>query len=169
MKKHIYLIGFMGTGKSTVSKALKNLMEVNEIDLDAAIVKENGMTIPEMFEQFGEKYFRDKETRMLHKIARYHPAIISCGGGTILRDENVDIMRKKGIIVWLTATPETIFERVKDGRNRPLLNGNMNVAYIAQLLESRLPRYQIASDVSVSTDGKKPEEIAAEIINLMNE
>lgn len=166
MKKHIYLIGFMGTGKSTVSRRLKNLMKVNEIDMDAAIVRENEMSISEMFEQFGEPYFRQKETAMLYKLARRHPAIVSCGGGTVLRRENVDVMKKSGIIVLLTASPETVFERVKNGRERPILNGHMNVEYIKELMEKRREIYENACDVKISTDGKTPEEIAKEILKI---
>lgn len=164
MKKHIYLIGFMGTGKSTVSRKLKSLMKVNEIDMDEAIVHENGMSINEMFEQFGEWYFREKETEMLHKLVKYQPAIISCGGGTVLKKKNVDLMKDSGIIILLTAAPETIYERVKNGRERPILNGHMNVEYIAELMEKRREAYETACDVKVSTDGKTPEKIAKEIM-----
>lgn len=166
MKKHIYLIGFMGTGKSTVSRELKNLMDVKEIDMDAAIVLENGMSINEMFEQFGERYFREKETGMLQKLEKCPPAVISCGGGTALRKKNVDIMKRSGMIVLLTASPETIYERVKNETERPVLKGHMNVEYIAGLMEKRRDAYENACDAKVSTDGKTPDEIAEEIMEL---
>lgn len=164
MKKHIYLIGFMGTGKSTVSKKLRSLLGMREIDMDVAIVRDSHMSINEMFEQYGEMYFRDHETRMLEKIAGYRPAIISCGGGTVLRSQNIEIMKKSGVIVLLTATPQTVFERVRNGRNRPLLNGHMNVEYIGQLMEKRQETYESACDFRVDTDGRTPDEIAEEII-----
>lgn len=166
MKKHIYLIGFMGTGKSTVSRRLRNLMKVNEVDMDASIVRENGMSINEMFDQFGEEYFREKETGMLHRLSQRRPAVISCGGGVVLRQKNVDIMKRNGIIVLLTASPQTIYERVKGGRERPILNGHMDVEYIASLMEKRREAYENACDAAVSTDGKSPDEIAKEIMQI---
>ena len=166
MKQHIFLIGFMGTGKSTVSRRLKNLLKVREIDMDQAIVRESGMRIPEMFERFGEAYFREKETQMLRTLSARAPAVISCGGGTVLRPENVEIMKNSGKIVLLTATPETVFRRVRYGRERPILNGHMNVAYIAQLMDKRRAAYESACDVRVSTDNKTPEAIAEEILEL---
>lgn len=166
MKKHIYLIGFMGTGKTTVSRRLKNLMNVKEIDMDATIVEENSMSIPEMFQQFGEEYFRGKETRLLQRLALKSPAIISCGGGTVLREENVAAMKESGTIVLLTATPETVYERVKNGRERPLLKGRMDVESIREFMEQRREIYEKVCDYIVSTDGKTPEEIAREIMHL---
>lgn len=90
--------------------------------------------------------------------------MISCGGGVPLRQGNVDNMRACGVIVLLTAAPETIFSRVRHNQNRPLLAGNMNVEYIAQLMEQRRARYQAAADYQVSTDGKTVEEICREIV-----
>lgn len=166
MEKHIYLIGFMGSGKSTVSRKLKKLMHVRELDMDAEIVRENQMSINDMFAQFGEEYFRDKETEMLRKIAESDPAIVSCGGGTVLRRENVDIMKKSGVIVLLTATPETIYLRVRNSKDRPVLNGHMNVEYIASLMEKRREVYEAACDIRVSTDDKNQEQVAREILSL---
>lgn len=166
MNQHIFLIGFMGTGKSTVSRKLKDMLQAREIDMDHAIVRENGMSIPGMFEKYGEEYFRDKETEMLRKLSGESPAIISCGGGTVLRPENVEIMKACGQIVLLTATPQTVFARVRHGKERPVLNGHMNVEYIAQLMKKRRSAYESACDVRVSTDNKTPEAIAEEILEL---
>ena len=169
MEKHIYLIGFMGTGKSTISRKLKAKMHVNELEMDAEIVRENGMSINEMFERYGEEYFRDKETQLLEKIALKSPAVVSCGGGAVLRKENVRIMKESGIIVLLTATPETVFKRVRHSKDRPILNENMNVEYIASLMERRREAYDTACDVSVKTDHKSPDQIAEEILRFYNQ
>ena len=166
MKQHIYLIGFMGTGKTTISHKLQQLTQAEEIDMDAWIVEKNGMSINDMFEKYGEIYFRDRETDALYEIAGYAPAIVSCGGGAVLRDENTQMMKKTGKIVLLTATPETIYERVKDSTDRPLLNGNMNVEHIASLMEKRRELYANACDLQVATDGKTPDEIAEEILKI---
>lgn len=166
MKQHIYLIGFMGTGKTTISHKLQQLTQAEEIDMDAWIVEKNGMSINDMFEKYGETYFRDRETDAVREIAGYAPAIVSCGGGAVLRDENTQMMKKTGKIVLLTATPETIYERVKDSTDRPLLNGNMNVEHIASLMEKRRELYVNACDIKVATDGKTPDEIAEEILAI---
>lgn len=163
MKKHIFLIGFMGVGKTTVSQKLGELMSAEEIDMDAVIVRESGMSISEMFEKYGEDYFRDRETDLLRRIRAYSPAIISCGGGCVLRAENVALMRECGTIVLLTAEPRTVYYRVNNGDSRPILNGHMNVDYIAGLMEQRRPAYEGACDFSVRTDGRRPGQIAAEI------
>ncbi len=166
MKQHIYLIGFMGTGKTTISHKLQQLTQAEEIDMDAWIVEKNGMSINDMFEKYGETYFRDRETDAVREIAGYAPAIVSCGGGAVLRDENTKMMKESGRIVLLTATPETVYERVKDSTDRPLLNGNMNVEHIANLMEKRRELYANACDIKVATDGKTPDEIADEILKI---
>ena len=164
MKQHIYLIGFMGTGKTTISHKLQQLTQAEEVDMDAWIVEKNGMSINDMFDKYGEAYFRDRETDAIREIAGYAPAIVSCGGGAVLREENTHIMKESGRIVLLTATPKTVYERVKDSTDRPLLNGNMNVEHIANLMEKRRKVYEEASDIQVETDGKTPHEIAKEIL-----
>lgn len=134
--------------------------------MDQAIVRENGMSISDMFERYGEEYFREKETQMLRRLSERAPAVISCGGGTVLRQENVELMKRSGKIILLTAAPETVFERVRHGKERPILNGHMNVSYIAQLMEKRRAAYESACDVSVSTDDKTPDAIAREILGF---
>ena len=166
MKQHIYLIGFMGTGKTTISHKLQQLTQAEEIDMDVWIVEKNGMSINDMFEKYGETYFRDRETDAVREIADYAPAIVSCGGGAVLRDENTQMMKETGKIVLLTATPETIYERVKNSTDRPLMNGNMNVEHIASLMEKRRELYANACDIKVATDGKTPDEIAEEILKI---
>lgn len=163
-KKHIALIGFMGAGKSTVSRILHSLSGMPEIDTDQTIVKQQGCSIAQIFEEKGEPYFRQLETDLIDELGLMEPGIISCGGGMPLRDINAKKLQAIGEIVFLTAEPETIYERVKDSTNRPLLNGNMNVPYIRGLMEKRLPFYEKAATIKVSTDGKTAEEIAKEIL-----
>lgn len=161
---NIMLIGFMGTGKSTIADKLKQILNVEQIEMDALIAQEAGMSIPDIFEKFGEEHFRDLETDMLEKFKEKKPVIVSCGGGAVLRDENIEIMRGQGKIVLLTATPQTVFERVRNSKNRPVLNGNMNVEYISGLMEKRRERYEMAADIVVVTDDKTVEEICEEIL-----
>jgi chorismate mutase len=122
------------------------------------------MAISDIFAEKGETYFRDAETALLKDLTEKKGIIISCGGGAVMRDENAALMKQCGKIVLLTATPETIYERVKDSTDRPILNGNMNVDYIRELMEKRKDRYLAVADVVVATDQKSAEEITREIL-----
>ncbi len=164
----VYLIGFMGVGKTTVSHALCSLLGTEEIDLDEEIEREAGMPVAEIFARFGEEDFRDRETAMLQKIAERGPVIVSCGGGCVLREKNADILRQTGTTVLLTAEPETICERVKGETHRPLLSGRMDPGSIAALMEQRRAAYEAAGDLRISTDGRTPEEIAEEILRTLS-
>lgn len=152
LKGNIALIGFMGTGKTTVSKALKEITGLKEIDVDAYIVKQQGRSISDIFEKEGEEYFRHLETEALRTISQGDGQIISCGGGAVLKDDNVDILKKNGMIVLLTATPETIFDRVKDHTHRPILNSDMSLKHVKELMAGREPRYQAVADFKVNVD-----------------
>lgn len=167
LEKNIYLIGFMGAGKSSVSRAMKEISGLQEIDMDEAIVQREGKTISEIFEQNGEDYFREIETAVLEGLASQTGLIVSCGGGVILKEENRRTMKESGEVVYLSAEAETIYERVRHGKNRPLLNGNMNVEYIRKLMEERMSSYQLAKTCEVATDGKNPEVIAEEIFRMI--
>lgn len=162
--RHIILIGFMGVGKSTISRELMHQSSRPEIDTDQWIEDREGRTIADIFAAEGEEYFRDLETAMIDELGDRKPAIISCGGGMALRELNVRKLQAMGNIVLLTAKPETIFERVRHNTNRPLLNNNMNVEYIAKLMEERRPFYEHAATVTVATDNKMISEIAKEIL-----
>lgn len=163
-KKHIILIGFMGVGKSTVSRELFRKSGRPEIDTDHWIEEREGRSISRIFEEEGEEYFRDRETELIDELGEREPSVVSCGGGMILRDLNVRKLKALGEIVLLTASPESIYERVKDSTSRPLLNGNMNTDYIAGLMEQRRPYYEAAKTVSVSTDDREISDIAKEIL-----
>ena len=164
MAENIFLIGFMGTGKTTVSRQLSNILKFVELDMDAEIEHRQNRKISEIFADDGEEYFRDLETKLLEEFRTKDGFIVSCGGGAVLRQENVNHMKEGGITVLLTGEPQTIYERVRHSKNRPLLNNHMNVEYISELKEKRRTAYENAADVCVSTDDKTPEEIAKEIV-----
>lgn len=166
---NIMLIGFMGAGKSTVSSYLSEKLEMEEVDTDQLIVKMEGKKIPQIFEENGEAYFRDCESNILIELQKRKQLIVSCGGGIVLREENIQHMKKQGRIVLLTATPQTTLERVKDSKERPILNNNMNTEFIAELMEKRREKYQAAADIIVATDNKTITQICEEIVDKLIE
>lgn len=161
---NIMLIGFMGSGKSTVSAGLHKQLGMSEAEMDAIIAASEGMSINDIFAAYGEPYFRDCETGLLKDLAKQQGVVVSCGGGCVLRPENVRLMKWQGKIVLLTARPETILERIKDSDERPILHGNKNVGFIRDLMEKRREAYAAAADLTIHTDNKTVTEICAEII-----
>jgi shikimate kinase len=165
--ENIFLIGFMGAGKSTIARELQKRLDMNLVEMDARIVEEQGMSINDIFAQYGETHFRDIESQLILTIGDEGSTVVSCGGGVVLRPQNTEYMKKSGKVVYLKTSPETIFERVRYSTDRPILNGNMNVEYIAGLLEKRRPLYESAADITVVTDNRSCEEICSEIIKLL--
>lgn len=166
---NIVLIGFMGAGKSTISDYLSTMFAMEVVEMDQVIAEREGMSISDIFETYGEAYFRDLETNLLIEMQNKKNVIISCGGGVAMRERNVKEMKKNGRVVLLTAAPETILERVKDSDERPLLNGHKNVEYIGDMMEARREKYQAASDIIVHTDQKSVLEICEELIQKLLE
>ena len=166
---NIFLIGFMGAGKSTISDYLKNALAMDVVEMDQCIVERQGMSISDIFETYGEEYFRELETNLLIEMQSRSNVVVSCGGGVPMRERNVAEMKKNGRVVLLTAKPETILERVKDNHDRPLLENNKNVSFIADLLEKRRAKYEAAADIVIETDGKSELEICEELIHRLRE
>ena len=163
---NIVLIGFMGSGKSTISAELHRLFAMDVIEMDQVIAERKGMSISEIFEVHGEEYFRNLETELLRELQNRKGVVISCGGGVPMRDENVVEMKKNGKVVLLTASPETILDRVKNNHDRPLLENNKNVDFIADLMKKRKSKYEAAADIVIQTDGKSASAICEEIMQL---
>ncbi len=164
---NIFLIGFMGAGKSSAASYLHACCGKEWIEMDRRIEEQEGKSITRIFREEGEEYFRRKETEFLLAIPEDKGLVVSCGGGVPMREENVKAMRSKGRIVWLYASPETVFQRVHRNHKRPLLEGNMNVDYIRSLMEERLQWYEAAADITVVTDDKTTEEIGKEIMERL--
>ena len=165
--RKVFLVGFMGTGKTAVANALAANYGLNKIDLDAYIESKEHMSIADIFSTQSESVFRDKETKHLRQILKQNYQVVSLGGGVILRDENVQLMKEKGIIILLTATPETISERIRNDRTRPLLGDNFDLDYIKKLMKEREEAYNKVADVVISTDNKTVDEICKEIVETL--
>lgn len=161
--KNIVLAGFMGTGKTEVGRMLAQKLGYTLIDADTEIEKDQKMTIAEIFKQYGEPKFRDIEADVIRRLSMMKNTVISTGGGAVLRQENIDNLRKNGIIICLTASPETILKRTSNSNNRPLLQVDNPLEKIKELLEFRKPFYE-KTDIMIDTEGKSPLRVAEEII-----
>ena len=166
---NIFLIGFMGSGKSTVAEYLHKKFAMDVVEMDQIIAQRQGMSISDIFETYGEPYFRDLETKLLIEMQSRSNVVVSCGGGVAMRECNVAEMKKNGRVVLLTAKPETILERVKDNHDRPLLENNKTVAYITELMEKRREKYEAAADLVIETDGKSARRICEEMMRCLGE
>jgi shikimate kinase len=160
---NIFLIGFMGTGKTSVSKCLAKKSGMDVIEMDDVISEREGMSVSEIFRIYGEERFRDDETILIKEMAERKNMIISCGGGAPLREENVSSMKKSGLVVLLTASPETVLKRVAKSHERPILEGHKNVEFIRSLMEKRKEKYLLAADLIIDTNGKTIDLVASEI------
>lgn len=164
---NIALVGFMGAGKSTVSHQLRQMLNLQEYETDEMIVQKEGMAITEIFEKRGEPYFRDCESRVVASLGECSQSVISCGGGLVMRAENVANLKKSSRIVLLRAQPATILGRVINSTGRPILNGHMNEEYISSLMEKRRGAYESAADIVVDTDKKSIRKICDELLEKL--
>ncbi|HAP02831.1 MAG TPA: shikimate kinase [Lachnospiraceae bacterium] len=164
----IYLIGFMGTGKTTTGRKLSKLTGKKLLDTDELIVEQEGRSISQIFAEDGEAGFREIETGVFKKLSTEEKEyIISCGGGAPLRETNVSYMKKNGVVIRLTATAETVYERVKNNTSRPLLKSPDPMQRIVSLMGEREEAYSSAADITIKTDGKTPDQVASEILSTL--
>lgn len=165
--KTLILTGYMGTGKTTVGKALSKMIHLPLLDTDALIEEKMDMTISEIFKEYGETAFRDMETALLKEIKDYYmPCVLSLGGGIVLREENRKLLKEIGLTFGLEASAEEIYSRVKDDNSRPLLQCDDPLAKIKSMLAERSGAYSDASDYKIMTDKRAVEDIAADIAKL---
>lgn len=158
---NVVLAGMPGSGKTTVSQVLGKLLGAEVIDTDEEIVKNYG-AITEIFDKFGEECFRNLETETVRKVCENDNAVISTGGGCLLRAENVKLFKTNGKIIFLRTAYETLLKRVEGDTSRPLLKGGESEKLKA-LMQARTPIYESAADFTVDTDGLTPEEVAEKI------
>lgn len=163
-RTNLFLIGFMGSGKSSVAAYLHRLLAAGDLDMDREIEKREGRTITDLFLMEGETCFRNLETALLEEVQEGDGTVVACGGGAVLRESNVDVMRKRGKVVWLDTSLLTVFHRTRGDHSRPLLENKRTLRDIAEMMEERRPYYEEASDVRVVTEGKSIPEICEEIV-----
>lgn len=169
MEKNIVLIGFMGTGKTAVGTRLAQRMGREFVDTDKEIERITGMTIRDIFYKTGETRFRSEESLVVKRLADRTKLVIATGGGAVINQENLELLKKNGVLVCLEAEPEDILRRVSKKRNtRPLLKKNVNVNDIRQMLQEREEYYRQA-DIHVETSGLEPDEIVKRILQKLNE
>jgi len=161
---NVALIGFMGTGKSSVGRLVADALHFTFLDTDRVIEARAGKTIREIFEQEGEPAFRELERRIVEELARRNKTVISTGGGLPANEANLASLKTHALVVCLWASPETIFERVRGQNHRPLLNDPDPLGQIRRLLTEREPYYRQA-DVLVNTGLRPLREVAGQVIH----
>lgn len=162
----LWLIGMMGSGKSTVGLHVAEVLELPFVDLDDRVTAAAGAPIDEFFVTKGEGRFREIESATLAEVADGEPAVVATGGGVVMEERNVTRMRATGTVVWLTGEPSTLADRIGDAPGRPLLDAADRAERLADLLDQRLDRYSAAAHRRVATDGRSPTDVAEEVIRL---
>lgn len=166
MKNNIILIGFMGSGKSTVGLELARQLDFSFCDTDALIEEKEQTSISNIFAAKGEEYFRELETALLQELLEgREQRVIATGGGLPLREKNAALLKELGLAIYLKVTKDTVLKRLEGDTTRPLLAGEQVEEKIEKLLAYREPLYEIAAHIPVRTDEKSVEEIAEEIIH----
>jgi len=165
MKDNIILIGFMGVGKTEVSKGLAKALNMSIIDTDMEIEREQGRTISQIFSENGEEHFRSLESELLKKLEGVKNHVISTGGGIVLKEKNVSMLKALGPLVLLSSRPEVIEKRLKGNIGRPLLSGDDPGKKIRETLSKREQIYNSAADFIVDTSDMPIKEIVKKIID----
>lgn len=164
---NLVIFGFMGTGKTMVSKKMEKILRLPRVDMDQIIEEQEHKTITDIFAQNGESYFREVEKKVVAQLSQQKGLIIATGGGVVLNEENIRNFEKNGVCICLNAQPETIYERVRAHSHRPLLNTDNPLATIKKMLDTRRPFYDRVP-YQVCTDDKNPDQICAEIMDIYN-
>ncbi|HEX2154407.1 MAG TPA: shikimate kinase [Acidimicrobiia bacterium] len=165
----LWLIGMMGSGKTTVGMAVAAHLGLDFVDTDLLVASVTESSITELWDDEGEQSFRHLESQMIASAAAGEPVVVATGGGAILDRTNIDVMRSSGLVVWLTAAPSTLAERVGRDGSRPLLaQADDPVERLGTLVEEREARYREAAHATVATDGKTVESVADEVLAVWN-
>lgn len=166
--KNIVLFGFMGTGKSAVGKKLAEDLGMKFVEMDAVIEKQEEMTINDIFAKKGEWYFRSLEKNLVKDLGGQKGLVISTGGGVVLNADNIKDFEKDSFLVCLNASPEEIYNRIKNEEHRPLLKVDDPLKKIKELLDYRMPYYNKIK-IQIDTVGMRVEEVVSKIKGMLNE
>ncbi len=166
--RNVYLVGFMGAGKSTVGALLAEWLDMSFVDMDAAIEARANSTVAEIFEDAGEAGFRDLETQELRLLSSGSDTLVACGGGVVIRDENRTLLHASGTVVYLRVTAGEALARVRGDGLRPLLAGDAATLAPA-LLAARESLYENTADITMDTLGRTPEEVATLVLDAIRQ
>jgi len=164
---HIFLVGFMGAGKTTVARLLAERLDRPCVDVDEIIEAESGRSVREIFEDEGEPAFRALESRALLSLQTAEPSVVACGGGIVTRDENRSALKRLGCVVYLKVSAGETLARVGADGTRPLLSGPGGVLAATSLLEARESLYAAVADISIDTVGLSAEQVADEVASAI--
>ncbi|MBI5115147.1 shikimate kinase [Candidatus Poribacteria bacterium] len=164
---NVVLIGYRGTGKTTIARKLSERLSMRVVNMDAEIVKRAGMTVPEIVERYGWDHFRDIESAVAAKFETEDNLVVDAGGGVIVRPRNIDSLKKNGIIFWLVADEETIVSRIMYDHQRPSLTGTKSfLEEVTEVLAERTPKYRAAADHVIDTAVMSVEEAVNTIVQI---
>ena len=164
---HVFLIGFMGAGKSTVAELVAQRLGRPCVDLDRLVETSEGRTIAQMFAEDGEPAFRLRESASLASLADSPPSVVACGGGVVTRDANRAVLKSLGQVVYLRVTAEEMLARVGEDSHRPLLAGSGAVLAATTLLDARESLYSAIADFVVNTVGRSPHAVADDVVGFL--
>jgi len=162
-RENVVLVGFMGSGKSSVGRLLARALRGRFVDTDKLVVERTGMPITDIFARHGESWFRNAETQALRSLIGGSRLVVATGGGVAAIPENVPVLKELGFVVWLTASEEVIWSRVSRNKNRPLLHTENPRQTVRELLEKRNPLYEAAADLKIDTTELTHAEVAERI------
>lgn len=168
MTGHIFLVGFMGAGKSSVARIVAEHLDRPFVDLDAEIERDAGTTIPVIFAEQGEERFRAMETAHLAALAEAPPAVVACGGGVVVLPENRVLLGRLGIVVYLEVTAAEALARIGDAATRPLLAGASGPLVATALLQAREALYRSVADRRIDTVGRTAAEVAECVLESLS-
>lgn len=167
-RTNVALVGFMGAGKSTVGRELAVHLGKTFVETDTLVERRAGMSVSDVFARHGEAHFRELEAAVVWETAKSQDCVIACGGGVVLREENVAALKASSVLVYLEVSPQSVLSRVgQQSTVRPLLSGPDRERRVAELMEQRRSAYEAAADVTVATDGVAVEQVVRHVQELL--
>lgn len=161
---NVFLVGPMGAGKSTIGRQLANVLKKEFKDSDHEIVARTGASIPLIFEIEGEEGFRKRESAMIDELSAMNNMVLATGGGAVLKEQNREWLKQRGVVIYLYASLDQLFERTRRDRNRPLLQTDDPKGKLEQLMAARDPIYREVADMVVHTDDRSIKSVVKEVI-----